>query len=45
MCRRTLNIFLLFAGLKTGRIRVIIDSSREEAVEADVVDWRTPISI
>ena len=28
MCRRTLSIFLLFAGLKTGRIRVIIDGSR-----------------
>ena len=37
MCRRTLNFFLFFAGLKTGRIRVIIDGSREEAVEADVV--------
>ena len=38
MRRRTLTIFFLFAGLKTGRIRVIIDGSREEAVEADVVE-------
>ena len=43
MCRRTLNIFLLFAGLKTGRIRVIIDGSREEAVEADVVEGEDAI--
>ena len=38
MCRRTLIIFLLFAGLKTGRIRVVIDGSREETAEVDVVE-------
>ena len=38
MRRRTLIIFLLFAGLKTGRIRVVIDGSREETAEVDVVE-------
>ena len=38
MCRRTLDIFLHVAKLKTGSIRVIIDGSREEAAKADVVE-------
>ena len=38
MCRRTLDIFFHVAELKTGRIRVIIDGSRVEAAEADVVE-------
>ena len=45
MCRRTLIIFLLFAGLKTGRIRVIINGSTEEVAEADVVEGEGAIFI
>ena len=38
MCRRTLYCFVLLTGEKRNNIKIIIDGSRQEAVEADVVE-------
>ena len=41
MCRWRLILCFLFTGLKTGRIRVILDGSREEAKETNLVQGET----